>query len=234
MKAASLVLVLAWFATASLEALSATLTLFHSFEVDSVGAWETESFSRSSAGWRLGSATGATATPSEVDAVLSNLVGLEIHSACSNTDIGGFVLFCGFGASNVNLGGVVTDNFTDADQTNAGWLQQVEGGLPIDADWSGDGGEPGGYVSATNTALETTAIGLSLLAPDRYLGNQLAAFTAGLTFQFQGFADDPTAFARGGSYLMLTAVPEPTTFALLVSALVVLVWAVRRRVPRTL
>ena len=182
MKSAFIGVALAGLSLAPISALSAPVSLFHPFSVDSVGVWESESFLASSGQWRLGSVNGPIASGSEVDAVLGNLTSLGIHSTCANSDVGGLISFCGIGVSNVNLGGTATDDFADPGQTNAGWLQQAEGSPAVDAEWSAAGGNPGGYIGLTNTAFDTVPVRLSLLAPERYLGNQGTSFATGFSF----------------------------------------------------
>lgn len=58
-------------------------------------------------------------------------------------------------------------------------------GSPFDAGWNGSGGDPGGFVSVINTALDAVLTDIALIAPSKYLGDQGAAFGQTLTFSLR-------------------------------------------------
>lgn len=217
-------------------ATAAPVSLFHSFSLGSANVWEPESFALSTDGWRVGSIGGSVASDVLMAQVLGALTGFEVRARCANGDSGGGVFsFCGMDLSNVNLANLVTDNFS---QDSAGWQQAAGGNPPFDADWSGSGGDPDGFVSVTNTALDAVLTDIALIAPSKYLGDQSAAFGQALTFSLRGFDDGISLFGLQSPYVLLVAdiptdpnlAPEPSTWVLLAGSLGAMSW-VRRRLP---
>jgi len=206
------------------------LPLYYSFGFDTDMA-PPYSIHLGAGNWHVGSAGGPLATDQEIYDVLANLASVTIGGTGhgQTIDIGdGLIGESGFGfrLSNFDLGGAITDDLTDP-ATAFVWSYVGAGVIT----WSCCGGSPGGSLGAFNFGDPVRFVGF--VTPSAYRGDRGAAFGGNLSFRFG--ASDCGDLAVGCVYdfssgqVVMTAVPEPATSALVALGLASL-YRRRRRI----
>jgi len=220
-------------------------TLYQTFTLPaSVNTWQSYSLSLTASlpgmgggVWRvaatpadIGSPAGAPATALQLQSVLGNLGALEFGGVLTNASNGNNppTIYPGaFALDNPNLGGLAFEDFTLASSYPA-WKTTVNRAPSFGVGWNSAGGNPGGYISASDS-LTVPAL-LTFSAPSGFLGNKSAAYGSTLSFDFQDKNNvlQPTKFDYGVA--ILTAVPEPSTWLLMLGGGAL--FAARRRLQR--